>query len=1774
MHIVHGLIRAPGEADWGGHRVDLVYGETVAVNRGSEDPPEKLTVARSVSAFPATDGAFEMVTADLANIVAPIEISVAGPDGAVLAGRALSVKELEEDVVIDAVPLRPRVIKPSDVPALGRRLRLSGRVFDELGRNVPAGLPVLISGVPKGRQGLVPLIATETQPSGYFGADWAPDLLDNAHAQVAGGPPLTVRLADGRLPLKVILVTRLSDEVLAEGACDCETAPPLGAAADDVAGNPQGFSQDLGGTCQDLTTPNRVVEEFTYNLVVRTTEPQIKGTTLAARRVVPQQVLSDLAKVTIPPRGDLALPPGVALSDGDQADGHADNPADDPPRRIAPMVDAVTVRELLRRPTALTTDVVRLTVLNKELRHVMDVVDVARRTAATRVALDAATPVDWDDTPTLYQATTVAHGHVLNFRQVWRADGYSLGDLLHSVPLAPGQQRRLAVLDWERREETRRAETLEFEEELDAVLSRDRDISEIAGSRLAEESAGGSRASQWGVAGGIGGGFIGNGWGIFGGVAGGAGGASADAWQASSRTLSASTLQALRDRTSQRASAVRDQRSTVVKTVAQSEGVRADTEFVANFNHCHAITVQHFEVLRHFLVDHELADVRECLFVPMPITLFDPDKARRWRESLQRHLRDRSLRPAFDAVERVLDHWQGYDLPEHRFSEEAPEELRGELRVSFVLPRPRDAADGGFQLEHWRPLRPLLFSDALELWTARLNGRVQGERDRIFRTEIAPQLAERLVQRLRFGYVTRSGTEVPLPLDATLVSRYAEGIPLYVSLRPSGPLPPIAREEIARFTISYPEGDLPPDAQVIVTGGRVLYHSPHMDHLLFDRPRLLNDLGGADRVVVPTPVTRQELRNPRAQDRHLAERLVAHLNEHIEWYHQAIWANMNAARRYMLLDGVIAPNSGGRSVAGVVENRLIGISGNCLILPVAPGIHLDPTLVRDDKRIGLRNAYAADAPPPLRVSVPTRGVYAEAVAGKCNSCEVPDDTRFWRWGESPLPETLTPIEPVSTVSRAVPQEALTPSPLPQPLVSIQNAPELPDPIGLQDALKILAQGNLFKDITGLTQTQKNALAAFKGALDTAQFFGQQAADLAKQQNLGRTVDRTLSQIEKARADGLLSPEQAQSLAVSALRSLVGQPRQADQPPADDPAVKKVIDAAAQSDQAQVAVRTPEETVEAAFAGVVGAAGALTPRSETRAEFVRLPIQFDDLAGGGTTRFMLIRPPTRATAAVRGLQESLGQRQVGQYGKAFFDAGLLVPDPAAAGQFQARMRLRITWPASGGGAVAGGGRLPVVVLLHGQHKAWNVKWKTTPTGTVGGVDIFDADRVDEVPNFQGYAYLQDVLARLGIVSVSVDTNYANVFGSLVETRADMAIEALHAMRRFDLDPASRFHGRLDFDRVGLFGHSRGGDAVVRAVKKNLATAGSPYKIVAVCSLAPTDYTGTARPPTGGEIGRQDLAAGDLDFYLVLHGAQDGDVCGLGGAPDPVGTGFRHYDRARCRKALVFLDGCNHNRFNTTWPMTDPFRVPGEAVRSATEHRMLAGEYIGGMFAWQLTGHTEFALLFTGQRANERGVPASIVWAFGTQMSLLDGFEGAAPAGTTRTVGASAEVKPFGDVSIGGAAIASRTAHQTRVLHADVTGGAGKCLELAFGAPKDLSGFSDLSIALTADFNITTKTAIAGSPLPDLKITLVDDAGKSATVTRAAFRPGSVPGRPAFHMVDVGRGPQNATLLHLETAGIAFSAFAGVDLAKVRKVILDTVAGTAPHVFVDDIRVSKV
>jgi hypothetical protein len=230
-----------------------------------------------------------------------------------------------------------------------------------------------------------------------------------------------------------------------------------------------------------------------------------------------------------------------------------------------------------------------------------------------------------------------------------------------------------------------------------------------------------------------------------------------------------------------------------------------------------------------------------------------------------------------------------------------------------------------------------------------------------------------------------------------------------------------------------------------------------------------------------------------------------------------------------------------RSVASVVELRRVGMAGNSIIFPVARGMNLNKDyllipqfsrvdevdipvsfanttkiryfgesniaknyskigLITGETKVDLIDLYkplpgSTQEPKPFRVSVPTKGLFAEAVAGSCNSCEKIDDSRFWKWEEHPIDEP-TAIQPISTDSRRTEPGDLTAKDFAAPMINIQAAPAAPDPQGLANALMLMGKSDIFKDITGLDQTQKNALQAMLSNQDAAKYFADQAAKLA------------------------------------------------------------------------------------------------------------------------------------------------------------------------------------------------------------------------------------------------------------------------------------------------------------------------------------------------------------------------------------------------------------------------------------------------------------------------------------------------------------------------------------------------------------------------------------------------------------------------------------------------------------------------------------------------------
>jgi hypothetical protein len=122
--------------------------------------------------------------------------------------------------------------------------------------------------------------------------------------------------------------------------------------------------------------------------------------------------------------------------------------------------------------------------------------------------------------------------------------------------------------------------------------------------------------------------------------------------------------------------------------------------------------------------------------------------------------------------------------------------------------------------------------------------------------------------------------------------------------------------------------------------------------------------------------------------------VVPHLQANALYYSQQIWLNADSHLIVMLL----APfRFKGKSVIDYIDPVPVTVLGNML------GFVWDDEADAEFAAWKKEHADFAKVDFDL-VSVPTGGVFAEAVLGRSNSAEKLDLTRFWNWQDSPIPD--------------------------------------------------------------------------------------------------------------------------------------------------------------------------------------------------------------------------------------------------------------------------------------------------------------------------------------------------------------------------------------------------------------------------------------------------------------------------------------------------------------------------------------------------------------------------------------------------------------------------------------------------------------------------------------------------------------------------------------------------------------------------------------------------
>ena len=697
-------------------------------------------------------------------------------------------------------------------------------------------------------------------------------------------------------------------------------------------------------------------------------------------------------------------------------------------------------------------------------------------------------------------------GYIDLYRTSWYALGHSLGQILYSLPLAPGETVRLAVLDWNWQADNQRDENTKLTEELLHRTHRDRTISETVKAAVSEWQRGGSvmggLSSLSGSAGvaptPTGMTSFANGLGIN--LGGGY------ATSSGNRDLRAENVQNLNDSFAQASSAQRELNSTVVVQARQEEKQSIQTRTFSNYNHSHTLTILYYEVLRHFRVVTEWIDRKPALLIKnQGSTLNNPgqnsvihggrfidsDYINKYKSTLENNLLDKGLSDNISAIERqkgreihksIIDQFQNKNRKFKFFNLQ--------LRTGGMSRGDHDHVGFGDDSESEVKVFAALYTNLNEVKQLKI-----AEREHEIRNSSSD------IQQFGGFSQTNNTNQLFCFINGLEVINWADLSMLNLKIEPK-------ETNVSVSYIKFVAYDLMGEPVVLFEND---YSSGHL--ILRDSDKDQNERGSTR---LALPINKIPLSSPKSpeeiEDIAKIEHLKYHLIKNSDYYDKVIQLNKST---YEIVTEFEASPANEFLLDSVVPTP-IAIHGSSVAYPLNTKLE-----------VGLSDSVERDKKAEKLITLPTRGVFAEGKLGHCNISDVIDNTRFWKWEEHPIPILAPEISPVTPVTPSPQSITVEPSTVPA-TINIQQPAPAPDPQGLAAALTAIVQGNMFRDMS--MQTQVNDL--LKNLNDNTAKVAQAAASMltpkdntaaAAGQAAGGKVSSAGKEVGKAVGDGSPAP---------------------------------------------------------------------------------------------------------------------------------------------------------------------------------------------------------------------------------------------------------------------------------------------------------------------------------------------------------------------------------------------------------------------------------------------------------------------------------------------------------------------------------------------------------------------------------------------------------------------------------------------------------------------------
>jgi len=742
-------------------------------------------------------------------------------------------------------------------------------------------------------------------------------------------------------------------------------------------------------------------------------------------------------------------------------------------------------------------------------------------------------------------AGTLGLGYTLWLAQRWTFQGLALGNLVYSLPLAPGEQQEVAI--FERTDTAAVFESESFTEEQQLEESAIADTSTNATFNSAfNEAVNGSSAFQTDSSSSSWGGSL-----IL--ISGGSG-------SSSSSGTSSSSLQGQRDTTQQaaqtthsaaenQAAARRSAARTGMRVATASESEQVTTKVITNHNHTRALTMQYWEVQRLYNVTTTIEGLTMTILVPLqvvrfmpagqPQTITDPTQLSSRQDLLNRYgvivkhadiLIQALPRKYQRGLEMLLEFASDPSAQVDAANASAEDIINFSLTGSFITGESvwvtavtsRNTRVGPAYLQNTAPtLTQNLYTSQDELVAALTSTRQSGSNTLTGAMALPPNVSRSDIVGFE---IARSFS----PITYTLATPAMTNLQFLQTLLPGTDWVNQALQyaystgNSQRTTIT-----LSPAQLESLLGGPIMstFSAQVSDGTGTNEQYTPASSFGTELPQQPYPVAAAHVPPVLKYQQILEiEKMATHVVRRTLTYSRAIWASMSSEERAILLEAyTIGVPPGGVEDAtqmvpllNCVENRVLGFFGNSMMLPfIIPDTlagqgstddsstddsSLDPSEVQEALL-----SYQMDGftPPVSTIALPTRGVLGEAVLGNCPSAEKIDITRFWNWQDSPG-DTAPQISPTSlpTSSPSIAAGLTAPNSLtnlPSLINNVLTAPS-PDNSLLQSLGQSAASQQDFSTaLTGATQlaglltnAQNNANSARADALKTTKDLTSQA----------------------------------------------------------------------------------------------------------------------------------------------------------------------------------------------------------------------------------------------------------------------------------------------------------------------------------------------------------------------------------------------------------------------------------------------------------------------------------------------------------------------------------------------------------------------------------------------------------------------------------------------------------------------------------------------------------